>query len=95
MQVFSRLAACASTCATCAGIMLRPLARAAAPQLDALGVELPLALPLDLSACRELAPQLRTVAAAVSGCCEALAGVLGRGAAFEVALAQLRALEAR
>ena len=75
--------------------MLRPLARAAAPRLDALGVEVPPVLPLDLSACRELGPQLRAVATALSGCCEALAGVLGRGAAFEGALAQLQALEAR
>lgn len=65
-QPYSRVAAHAGAAATCLGLALRPLVREAAPELSALGVVLPPSLPVDLSACRGVAPQVRGTTTALA-----------------------------
>lgn len=82
LQAYKQAAAAAEDANTCLGMVLEALTGDRDP-------------PFDLSLCRQLAPQLRRLQAALAGCCDALAAAVEGAAPFEAALGRLAELEGR
>lgn len=82
MQAYKQAAAAAEDADTCLCMMLQALSRERHP-------------PFDTSLCRQLAPQLRALQAALAGCCDGLAATVEGSLPFGAALARLAELEAR
>ncbi|KAL4420527.1 hypothetical protein ABPG75_010183 [Micractinium tetrahymenae] len=79
-KAYKQAAAAAEDADTCLAIMLEALSGNRAK-------------PFDLSLCRQLAPQLRGLQAALAGCCEALAATVEGRLLFGEALQRLAELE--
>jgi hypothetical protein len=81
LQAYKRAVSAAAAADTCLGLVLAWLARRRRP--------------LDTSVCRQMAPHLRAVQAAMLGCCHALAAVVEDKQTPVAALEQLVELENR
>lgn len=89
------MAQAAASANTCLSLLLASLLRRHQREAAAAtpGAPPPAKQAFDLSLCRQLAPQLRALAAALRGCCDGLAAALEGSTPLQQALAQLEQLE--
>ncbi|PSC68863.1 ribonuclease III isoform A [Micractinium conductrix] len=94
-RAYKRMAQAAASANTCLSLLLASLLRRHQREAAAAtpGAPPPAKQAFDLSLCRQLAPQLRALAAALRGCCDGLAAALEGSTPLQQALAQLEQLE--